>query len=392
MRILILGSGLMGPAAAFQALSDPAVAGVTLCDLHQAQLAEAVRRLPQLGENDRFATAELDITDQAAALGLMVDHDVAISALPQPASAAAIRAALRARRPLVDLTRPPQDEVAGLAREVKMAGGLAIIGCGVDPGLTEIIGRYLAEQLDRIDTLHSKCGGIPEKPEPPLGYKIVFGGRELPLHETEALVLEKGKLCRVPRYSGMEAVHFEGIGEVEAFHESFMPWLLELPVFKSLREGSQKTLRWPGYAQKIGVLRDLGLLGREPVELNGARVVPRDFLNALLAPRVRMTRTERDLTLFRVEATGEKNGRPRRYRVVMADRYDKKLKMTSMARVTAFTAAIVARMAARGDIRAAGLLPPEQVVAGALFDRLLAELAKHGIRFELTTERVDPLK
>lgn len=391
MRILILGSGLMGPAAAWLALRDPQVEQVTMGDRSPAALATALRRLPQLQADKRFATARLDVADPASLEPLLAGHSVAISALPQSASAAAIRAAARAGVALVDLTRPPQAEVAELAQQLRQAGALAVIGCGVDPGLTEIVSRHLAERLDRVDTLHGWCGGLPEKPAPPLGYKIVFGGRQLPLREDAALVLQAGELVTVPRYSGQERLSFAGIGEVEGYHEGFMPWLLELPELRGLREGSQKTLRWPGYVAKVALLRELGLLSDRPLAVGGVAVAPRALLDALLGPRVRMGRRERDLTLFRVEATGQKAGLRRRYRVEMVDRYDPTLQMTSMARVTAFTAVIVARMIGRGEIVGRGLFPPEQLVAGARFERLLQDLGGHGIRFELTTERVDPL-
>lgn len=391
MRILILGSGLMGPAAAWQALQDPAVRQVTIGDRKPAALAQALRRLPQLQADARFATATLDVTEPSALEPLLAGHSVAISALPQAGSALAIRAAVRAGVPWVDLTRPPEADVPALAEQVRRAGALAVIGCGVDPGLTEIVSRDLAERFDRVDSLHGLCGGLPEKPAPPLGYKIVFGGRQLPLRDEAALALQAGELVSVARYSGYQRMSFAGIGEVEAYHEGFMPWLLELPALRGLREGSQKTLRWPGYVEKVAVLRDLGLLSAEPLQVGGVAVAPRALLNALLGPRVRMGRREKDLTLFRVEAAGEKDGRRRRYRVEMIDRYDPALQMTSMARVTAFTAAIIARMIGRGEIVGRGLFPPEQLVAGPLFQRLLQELAEQQIRFELTTERVDPL-
>jgi len=391
MRILILGSGLMGPAAAWQALLDPQVQQVTIGDRNPAALAQALRRLPQLQADKRFATAILNVADPSSLEPLLAGHSVAISALPQAASAPVIRAAARAGVALVDLTRPPEAEVPALAELVRQAGALAVIGCGVDPGLTEIVSRDLAERLDRVDSLHGLCGGLPEKPAPPLGYKIVFGGRQLPLRNEAALALQAGELVSVARYSGFERLSFAGIGEVEAYHEGFMPWLLELPALQGLREGSQKTLRWPGYVEKVTVLRDLGLLSAEPLQVDGVAVAPRALLNALLGPRVRMGRRERDLTLFRIEAAGEKEGRRRRYRVEMVDHYDPALQMTSMARVTAFTAAIVARMIGRGEIVARGIFPPEQLLAGPLFQRLLQELAEQQIRFELTTERVDPL-
>jgi len=62
-----------------------------------------------------------------------------------------------------------------------------------------------------------------------------------------------------------------------------------------------------------------------------------------------------------------------------------------MARVTAFTGAIVARMVARGDLKATGWVTPERVITGPLFDRLVQELAAVGVVFELTTEKAEQL-
>jgi lysine 6-dehydrogenase len=274
---------------------------------------------------------------------------------------------------------------------VEAEGGLAVPGCGVEPGLTEIVARYLAEKLDRIDELHIKCGGIPEKPAPPLGYKIVFGGRNLPLREGEAFVCRNGELETVPRYSGAHPVYFAGVGECEAWQEGFMPWLMELDVLKDLKLGTQMTVRWPGYAEKVTVLRDLGLFSPEPIDVDGIQVAPKALLDALLYPHVKMDEGEIDITCFRVEAIGEKKGQRRRFKVEMVDRYDEELGFTSMARTTAMTGAIVARMIARGDIKAQGFVTPEKVITGKAFDILMDELAAAGMRFEMTTEKVKDL-
>jgi lysine 6-dehydrogenase len=391
MKILVLGSGLMGPAAAFNAVSDPDVSQVVVCDMAQRQLDACVSKFTGIKGAEKLTTTLLDLNDQAAAVKLMAGFDAAIGALPWSASVLAIRAALQAGTPFLDLARPHDNQLAGLRREVEAAGGVVILGCGLEPGLTEIMARYLAERLDRVDELHIKCGGIPERPTPPLGYKIVFGGRQLPLSESDALVVEDRQLKPVPRYSDVEAVVFPGVGECEAWHEGFMPWLLELPALKNLRVGTQKTVRWPGYAAKVTVLKELGLLSREPVGVDGVQVVPKKLLDALLYPRVRLKEDERDIAVFRVEALGEREGRPRKYKIEMVDRYDEVLGFTSMARTTSFTAAIVARMIARGDLKASGVLPPEQVITGPLFDRLVGELATANIRFDVTVEKIETL-
>jgi saccharopine dehydrogenase-like NADP-dependent oxidoreductase len=384
MKILVLGGGLMGPAAAFNAISDPDVSQVTVCDMDQGQLDACVDRLTGVPGAEKLGTRRLDLKDQAAATELMAGFDAAIGALPWSASLLAIRAALQAGIPLVDLARPGDDDLPGLRQEVEAGGGCIILGCGLEPGLTEIMARHLAEKLDRVHELHIKCGGIPEKPTPPLGYKIVFGGQKLPLSEADALVVEDGALKPVPRYSGVEAVVVPGVGQCEAWHEGFMPWLLDLPSLKGLKVGTQKTVRWPGYAGKVTVLKEMGLLSQRPVSVDGVQVSPKRVLDALLYPLLRLEEGERDITVFRVEAFGEENGRLQRYQVEMVDRYDDALGFTSMARTTSYTGAIVARMLARGDLKATGLLSPEQVITGLLLERLVAELAEVEIAFDIT--------
>ncbi len=388
MKILVLGSGLMGPAAAFNALSDPDVSGVTICDLDRRQLEAAQAKLQGLAGGHKLTTAVLDLNDEQAAARLMAGFEAIVGALPWAAVEPAIRAAVAAGTPLLDLARPPEAGVDHLKRDVEAAGGLVVLGCGVEPGLTETLARYLAEKLDRVQEVHIKCGGIPERPTPPLGYKIVFGGGRLPLREEDAYLVEKGELKPVPRYSGVETVSFPGVGECEAWHEGFMPWLMNLEALQGLKLGTQKTIRWPGYAAKATMLKELGLLSEQPVEVDGALVAPKSVVDAVLYPRVRLEEGERDITLFRVEVLGEKDGRRLRLKMEMVDRYDNVLGFTSMARTTAFTGAIVARMIGRGDLTARGLFTPEQVVAGPLLERLLGELAALDVRFAERQEQV----
>ncbi len=286
-KILVLGSGLMGPAAAFNALADPDVAQVVIGDREQRQLDACLRKLAALPGAEKLSTARLDLSDQAAAARLMAGFDVALGALPWLANLVAIRVALQAGTPFVDLARPDEEQWPELRRAAQAAGVLIILGCGLEPGLTEIMARHLAEKLDRVDELHIKVGGIPEKPTPPLGYKIVFGGRQLPLSESDAFIVADGQLQPVPRYSGVEPVFFAGVGACEAWHEGFMPWLLELPALQGLRLGTQKTVRWPGYAAKVTVLKEMGLLSLEPVNVEGVAGAPKKLLDALLYPRGR---------------------------------------------------------------------------------------------------------
>lgn len=395
MKFLILGSGLMGPAAAYNAMIDPDVSRVTLCDLDQQQLDAAQAKLSGMQGGEKLDTVTLDVSDEDAAAQLMADFDVVLGALPLVLIPAEIRAAVAAKTPLVDLYFPVTVDAAGMAalrQQVEAAGITVVLGCGVgSPGMTEMSARYLAEKLDRVDELYVRCGGIPENPKPPLNYKIVFDGRQMPLEESDASIVENGELKAVPRYSGAKSIFFSGVGECEEWLEDFPEWLLEMEILKDLKYGAHTTIRWPGYAAKVTVLKEMGMLSEKPVEVDGVQVAPKSVLDAVLYPHVKMEEGERDITLFRTEVKGEKDGQPRKYLFETVDRYDDVLGFTSMARTTGFTGAIIARMIARGDLKVKGMFMSEQAVFGPLFDMLVSELAAAGVRFTLTTTKVEPL-
>jgi saccharopine dehydrogenase-like NADP-dependent oxidoreductase len=373
----------MGPAAAFDAMADPAVTRVGVADASEAQLEGCLSRLAGRPGAEKLVASRVDVGDEAGAARLLADFDAVVSALPTPACGPGIRAALRAGVPMVTLTWPAATELPALEHDAEARRVLVVLGCGLEPGLTEILARHLAEQVDRVDELHIKCGGIPATPAGPLGYKIVFGGRRLPLRETDVNVVLDGQVRQAPRYSEVEPVRFPGVGLCEAWHEGFRTSLLEVPALRALRVGTQKTVRWPGYAAKVTALKELGLLGLAPVTVDGVAVVPKHVVDAVLYPRVRLEPGEADLTLFRVDVLGEAGGRAVRRAAVMVDRYDPLTGFTSMARTTSFTAAIVARMAARRELDAVGVKTPEALVIGPHLDRLLRELAAHGVRFTL---------
>lgn len=386
MKILVLGSGLMGPAAAYNAMSDPEAELVTLADLNQAKLDEAIAHLAGHPGGEKLSVMRLDLSDHEAAMELFSRYDAILAALPWSASMMAFRAALSVKTPIVDLAIPDEEERRELHDMAATAGSLILLGCGLEPGLTEIFARELAHDLDRVEELHIKCGGIPAVPTGPLGYKIVFGGSRLPLRDIPALVVEEGAAKMAVRYSGVEPVTIGGVGECEAWHEGMMPWLLDMPEFKDITEGSQKTIRWPGYAMKASVLLDLGMLGTLPVDVDGTSVVPKHVVDSVLYPHVKLEKGEEDITLFRVDVIGEKNGERLMIRADMVDRYDPVLDFTSMARTTAFTGAIAARMIARGEIQATGLHTSENLIAGPLFHRMVEELAAAGINFDISTQ------
>lgn len=383
---LVIGAGLMGPAAAYNALRDPGVDRVILADRKPELLEQAAGMLGSIVDTDRLERRRLNLADREEAVSLLREADVVLTALPWNATVMAVRAALEADVPLVDLAIPDDDEMAELRRETEEAGGRILLGCGLEPGLTEIEARRLAGKLDSANEFHIMVGGIPKEPSGPLNYRIVFGGDQLPLRWIDALVVEEGEKKMLRRYSGVERTEFGGVGEVEAWNEGVIPWLLDLPEFSDVRAATQKTIRWPGYAERASTLNELGLLGTEPVQVGDVSVVPKDLVDEVLRPHVTMRPEDRDITLFRVTVGGELKGENAAWRTEMVDRFDEETGITSMARTTAFTGAILARMILHGTITVEGLQTPDLLVTGDVYDVMIEELAKEGVTFR--TERL----
>src|SRR6185503_3349303 len=107
-----------------------------------------------------------------------------------------------------------------------------------------------------------------------------------------------------------EHIHFEAPpGDLEAFHTggglSTMPFRYEgkIPVME------YKTLRYPGHAEILAAIRDLGFFSLDPVQVEGARVVPRDLSIAVMEQKLRKPNSP-DLVALRVIVDGEKDGKP----------------------------------------------------------------------------------
>ena len=150
----------------------------------------------------------------------------------------------------------------------------------------------------------------------------------------------------------------------------------------------EKTLRYPGHAAKMQLLRDMGLFSTEAVELqDGTSVRPIDLTTKLLFPLWELKEGERDLTVMRIQVSGIKNGTSVRHTYDLIDRFDEASGTTSMARTTGYAATMAARMLAEGLFDETGIHPPEFIGRKPeCVDFLLAGLRDRGIVYR---EKID---
>jgi len=374
VRVLVLGCGRMGSAIALDMVQSDEVSKVVIGDFDEKKADQLAAKL----KSDKVLGQRIDVTDQKATMKLMKNFNVIISALPHGVNVLANKAAIGAGAHLVDLAY--EEQQWKMDTPAKEAGVTLIPGCGVAPGLTNILAGYGVSLIDEVDTIHIVCGGIPQKPVPPLGYRIVFSTHGLVgMYCEKSRIVMNGKVVEVDTLSGLEKIEFPGLGELEAFYTDGLSTLLHTMKGK-VKNMNEKTARWPGHAEKIMAFRDTGFFDTQPVEVNGVKVVPRKVAVSILDKALRLGE-EKDVTVLRVDVTGKKNGNNVEHSFVTVDFFDEERGVTSMARTTGYTAAIVGRMVARGDIQKRGVVPPEVAVAGK-FEGFVSELADRGIKIQ----------
>ena len=95
-----------------------------------------------------------------------------------------------------------------------------------------------------------------------------------------------GVVVERPALSGIEHLEFPDVGTLEAFHTDGLRSLLDTCDCPSMDE---KTMRYPGHADRMRLLRETGFLSTKEVIVNGNKIVPRDLTMHLLEPAWAMT-------------------------------------------------------------------------------------------------------
>ena len=375
MRMLVLGAGLQGSACAFDLLQDNSVSEVRLADLHLGHLPSFLA--PYSGP--RLTPTPLDVRNRDAVLGLMRGCDAVMCALPYYFNFEMTRIAIEAGAHYCDLGGNTEIvfEQRELDPDAKARNLTVVPDCGLAPGMVNVLAQFGIRQLDEVDAVRIFVGGLPQHPEPPLNYQIVYSIEGvLDYYTTRSWVLRQGKRTQVQALSEIEIVKFGGgVGELEAFHTAG-----GLSTMASRYEGKiptmeYKTLRYPGHAKLMEGIRALGLLELDPIDVKGARVVPRDAFIAAAAPRLTKEHSE-DLVALRVFVEGKKGGKAKRVEWELIDKYDARHGISAMMRTTGYSLSITGLMQVRGDVKPTGVHTPDECIPA---EKYIAELKKRGV-------------
>ncbi|HET6818345.1 MAG TPA: saccharopine dehydrogenase C-terminal domain-containing protein [Mycobacteriales bacterium] len=388
MRIVVVGAGGVGSAVARIAAARSFLSSVVLADydLHRAEQAVA-------GLGNHFFAAQVDAGDQRQVEDLLRTSgaDAVLNACDPRFVMPIFRAALETGVTYLDMAmslsrphpdRPHQlpgvklgDEQFELAAQWEQREALAVVGMGVEPGLSDVFARYAADHLfSSVEEFGVRDGAdlVVE------GYAFaptfsIWTTIEECLNPPVIYERERGWFTTAPFSEPETFVFPEGIGAVECVNVEHEEVLL---VPRWLDAG-RVTFKYGLGEEFIDVLRTLHLLGldsTEPVDVGAARVAPRDVVAACLPDPAGLGDRMHGRTCAGtwVRGTG-KDGNPREvYLYQVADNEECMRKWGAQAVVwqTAVNPLVALELIDAGAWKGAGVLGPEAFDAQPFLDLL----------------------
>jgi len=349
--LLVLGGGQQGRVIATDLAVRLPATRVTVADL----------RDPGLAGPPNLAWQQADCSSPETLARLMAGHDLVVGALPSRHGFAAMKAAIAARRNLVDVSFCAEDALA-LGAEARAAGVTIVPDAGLAPGISNLVAGEACARRGPPLELVIMVGGVAQDPSKPYGYCVTWSLDDLTEEYVRpARIVRGGQKVTVPVFSGMEDVEVEGVGRLVAFYSDGLRSLMD--TLPGVPEMGEKTLRWPGHVEAVQPLLAEGRLAGE------------------LRARCTLDPPE-DLVVLLVRLRWADGGEETR----LVDRYDPATGLTAMARTTAFTTAVTAHMLASGVVPPPGVQPLELVAAVPRAYRFMLDgLAAHGVRLERRT-------
>jgi saccharopine dehydrogenase-like NADP-dependent oxidoreductase len=398
MRVLLLGAGGVGSAAASIAARRDFFEHIVVADHDAARAAHAVAAV----DDPRFSAIGLDASSAQAVATACREHRVThvLNAVDprfvMPIFDGAFAAGADYLDMAMSLSRPHPDqphrqvgvklgdEQFAAAGRWARAGRLALVGMGVEPGLSDVFARYAADELfDRIDEIGVRDGANLTVD----GYDFapsfsIWTTIEECLNPPVIYERDRGWYTTEP-FTGSEVFDFpEGIGPIECVHVEHEEVLL-IPRWVA---ADRVTFKYGLGAEFIDVLRTLHKLGLDstrPVRAGGVEVAPRDVVAACLPDPATLGERMHGRTCAGtwVRGTG-RDGTPREvylYHVVDNATSMREYGHQAVVWQTAINPVIALELLASGAWRGSGVLGPEALAPMPFLDKLVEYGSPWGI-------------
>ncbi len=359
MKVLVLGSGLMGQGAVYDLVRHDSVEQVIAADIDEGRAKELASKM-----GNKVVARRVDASDKQQLVDAFNEVDVVISAVSYKVNVLHTQVAIQTSTHMCDLGGNFKivEKQLEMHEQAKDAGITIIPDCGLAPGMVSVLVRAGVDYLTKTENVMIRVGGLQQEPRPPLNYALIFSVEGLINEYVEpCMVLRNGKIDFEDPLVGFEQLEFpEPLGVLEAFNTSGGTSTLPLTYQGIVNNLDYKTLRYPGHGHKMWTLMKLGFMDSEEQDFNGVRIAPRKVLEKLLEKN--LPPTGKDVTVVRVTIEGWKGTESRTVVYELIDYFDEESGLTSMMRTTSFSATTAAIMMADGTITEQGVLPPERSI------------------------------
>jgi saccharopine dehydrogenase-like NADP-dependent oxidoreductase len=376
--VLLVGVGGVGEAIAVVAQDQPWLEKMVLAD-YNLKRAEEVRH--RLRAPDKFPVERIDASDRTQIVALARKHraDLIMNAVDPVFNESIFDAAYEAGCTYMDmamsLSRPhptqPYEECGvklgayqfARAEQWQQKGLLALVGMGVEPGLSDVLARYAEKHLfDEIDEIGVRDGANLEV----RGYAFaptfsIWTTIEECLNPPVIWERERGWYTTAP-FSEPEVFDFpEGIGPVECVNVEHEEVLL-IPRWVNCKRVTFKYGLGDEFIRVLKTLHMLGLDNKDPINVKGVQVAPRDVVAACLPDPARLGDKMSGKTCAGTWVKGKKGGQPREvylYQVADNETCMAQYGVQAVVWQTGVNPVIAMELLAAGDWQGSGVLGPE---------------------------------
>ena len=397
MRILLLGAGTVGEAIARLTAQREWCEQMVVADY---DLSRATAVAQTIGQPERITAVQADAGNEQQLVELVRQHrsDLVMNAVDPQFVMPIFRAALAAETNYMDMAtslskpdgaqpfRKPGlklgDEQFAMMEQWARSGKLALLGMGMDPGLTDVFAAYAKKHLfDEIDEVHVRDGGDLRIE----GYDFapVFSiWTTIEECLNPPVVWQDGDWHTTEPFSAPELFPFpEGIGPVECVNVEHEEVLL-VPRYIDAKRVTFKYALGSDFIDKLKTIHALGMDRTDRVSVKGVEVAPRDVLAAITPDPAKVGDRMVGRAIVGAWVIGRKDGKPREvflYQMTDAARTWQDHGLGAVAWQTGFNPVIAMELLSSGAWKGSGVLGPEPFDP----DPYLALLDRYGIHHDM---------
>jgi len=405
MRILVVGGyGAQGQVICRELVKHPKVSEVICSGRRLEQAKKFVSRY----KSKKLSASRIDLDNIQEVRAAVKNVDLAINSASYIYNLRLMKACaengvnyqdLASAWSIETMNQPMEKAIEkelALDQKFKDVGAVALISTGMDPGITDVIAGYAADNLDHLYEVRMKDCGVLKTKEPLSTWAPELLWRDM---TTPAIVYEKGKFKRVPPFSGGEIYTFpDPIGPQPCYQH-----LHEEPVIMPMYLKDLKYVEFKMCGPDMPfakALYDYGLAKKEQIEVKGAKVAPLDVFLTLAPKPLTQEETQKkiadgtlidEICCLLLDMKGERKGKEVKWTVytmqTLKEANNRMSGATSTSYYVGIGGEVFTELLAERKLRTKGVAPPEALTPKEKVE-VIQRLADKGITIHKTEHAV----